>query len=344
MTVRRVASILVCLVVSVSAAVAQPKKDAPAPAPAPAGSDSAGSAEPAPAEEAPPVDMDGKDENPDGPRGITAETKVEVVVPVKQVQSGYPIEEALRPITLPANMAEVAIIPNAQFDAPGIGYVGSTALRARYGITREIQLGLTYVLGGIYNDPKTAADKNGFHPGKALGLDVTVLLRDWVGVSVGVPVWIYRPVRGGAPAIGLTLGAPMKFKLTEKLALGGLDDLLAIKLTKFAPTFEHEYLNAVRAQGDDINTPASRGFFRISAYGIYQRSPKFALIGRFGITLEDFTATATQSDRGGGSVTHLRGGFEYTLRKSVDLGFSLGFTDLSELGSFGPAGLLAFRI
>lgn len=350
MTVRRVASILVCLVatVSVSAAVAQPKKGAPAPAkdpvPATTGSGSAGSAEAAPAEEAPPVDMDGKDENPDGPRGITAETKVEVVVPVKQVQTGYPIEEVLRPITLPANMAEVAIGPHAQFDAKDVDFAGSDALRARYGITRNIQLGLTYVLGGIYDDPKTAADKVGFHPGKALGLDVTVLLRDWVGVKVGVPVWIYRPERGGAPAIGLTLGAPMKFKLTEKFALGGLDDLLAIKLTKFAPTFEYEYQNAGRAQQDDINTPASRGFFRVSAYGIYQRSPRFALIGRFGITLEDFTATATQSDRGGGSVTHLRGGFEYTLRKSIDLGFSLGFADLSELGSFGPAGLLAFRI
>ena len=84
------------------------------------------------------------------------------------------------------------------------------ALRARYGITRQIQLGLTYVLGGIYDDPKTAADKIGLHPGKAIGLDVTYLVRDFVGVRVGVPVWIYRPEEGGAPAIGLTVGVPLR--------------------------------------------------------------------------------------------------------------------------------------
>jgi hypothetical protein len=354
MTVRRVVPLLVCLIAPFTIAIAQPKtgtkpapaKDAGSAAPAAGSAAGSGSADaPPPADEGPPADMEGKDENPNAPR-VTGdpEVKVETKVPEKKVRSGYPIEEAMRPITLPANMAEVSLNPHAQLDAKDIGYVGSDYLRARYGVTRQIQLGLTYTLAGIYDDPRTTSDKIGAHPGKALGLDVTYLVKDFVGVRVGVPVWIYRPEAGGAPAIGLTIGVPLKFRFGEKYAIGGLDDLLAIKLTRFAPTFEHEYLNAARAAGDDINTKASRGFIRLGGYGVYQNSPKLALIGRIGITFEDFTATATQSNRGGGATTFLRGGLEYTVRSYLDVGFSLGFDDLSVLGSFGPAALLAFRI
>jgi hypothetical protein len=84
MTVRRLVSILsVCLAAGATVVSAQPKKKAPAKAPAPApaapGSGatpigpeagSAGSGEVvAPIEDSPPADMEGKDENPDAPRG-----------------------------------------------------------------------------------------------------------------------------------------------------------------------------------------------------------------------------------------------------------------------------------
>jgi len=346
MTVRGLASIAICLLATVTVALAQPDKGAPAPAKDPAPpAGSAGSDAPAPVDEGPPADIEGREENPDAPRGVTVETTPDVTAaPAKKVRSGYPIEEALRPITLPANMAEVAIVPQLQVDADDVGFVGAAPMRARYGITRQVQLALTYVLGGVYDDPRTTDDKVGFHPGKALGLDVTYLARDFVGVKVGVPVWIYRPEEGGAPAIGLTLGVPLKFTFGEKFALGGLDDLLSIKLTRFAPSLEHEYLNAGRAAADDINTAVSAGFLRFSAYGIYQRSPKLALIGRVAVTLEDFTATGTQSNANGGLITTIKAGLQYTVRPFLDLGISIGFEDLSDVGSFAPTGLLAFRI
>lgn len=292
--------------------------------------------------------MEGIDENPGAPKLPGEETKVVVKVPEKKVRrAGYPIEEALRPITLPANMAEVAIGPRAQVDIKDdVGYAGSDTLRARYGITRQVQLGLNYVLGGVYDDPKMPADKVGFHPGKALELHVTYLVKDYLGVRVGVPVWIYKPADtapgGSAPAFGLNIGVPLKFRFGEKFAIGGLDDLLSIKLTRFAPSLEHEYLNAFRAAADDTNTATSAGFLRFSGYGIYQRSPKLALIGRIGVTLEDFETTRTTA--GGGVTTMLRFGVEYTVRKYLDVGVTLGFEDLSDLGSFGPTSLLAFRI
>ena len=82
-------------------------------------------------EDPPPGDIEGRDENPDAPRGIGVETKPVVEKPVKAKRGSYPIEEAMRPITLPQNMSEVGIGPHAQLSP----YQGSDALRARYGIT-----------------------------------------------------------------------------------------------------------------------------------------------------------------------------------------------------------------
>ncbi|MBA3499049.1 MAG: hypothetical protein M4D80_20205 [Myxococcota bacterium] len=356
MTVRRVVPLLVCLLATFAVALAQPKK-APAPkappapakdAPVPAAGSGSGSADaPPPVDEGPPPDMDGKDENPGAPKPLPGEEPNKVVAaPEKAVKrSGYPIEEVLRPITLPANMAEVAIGPRAVIDADGVGYAGSDTLRARYGITRQIQIGLNYVIGAIYDDPKTNEDKIGFHPGKALELQVTYLVTDFLGVRLGVPVWIYKPganVDSSSPAFGLNIGVPLKFRFGDKLAIGGLDDLLSIRIMQFAPSLELEYLNAYRAHSRDTNTSQSAGFIRFSGYAVYQQSPKLALIGRFGIQLEDFSTRKT--DAGGGIITSLRAGLEYTVKTYLDVGIALGFEDLDDLGSFGPTTLLAFRI
>lgn len=351
MTVRRLVSVLtVVLVASATVVVAQPKggaKKAPAPAktpvapakdPAPAPAPAAGSGSAAPAagsdagsavqmaEDPPPSDMDGVNENPDAPKTGDGSAAVVVVAPVKK-KTGYPIEESQRPITLPQNMSEISLAPHAQVDP----YAGADALRARYGITRQVQLGLTYVLGGVFDDPKTmTSDKVGFHPGKAFGLDVTVLLQDWIAVRVGVPIYI-DPV-----AVGLQLGAPLKFILTDRLAIGGMEDFLTIKIEKFAPSFYQEAVNAGNAFAYDSNTTASRGALRFSGYAIFQQQTKLSLYGRFGVNLEDF--------EGNGATSFIRAGFNYTPRRFIDLGLSLGFDDLSVKGSFAPGGFIAVRI
>jgi len=279
--------------------------------------------------------MNGTDENPDAPHDISKPT-VTAVAPAPKRPSGYPTEEALRPVTLPANMSEVSISPHANVSP----YFGSDALRARYGITSRIQLGLTYVLGGVYHDPATTSMKLGFHPGKAVGVDVTVLLQNWIAIRVGVPVYV-DPV-----AVGLQLGAPMKFTFGEKFALGGMDDLLNIKISKFAPSFYNEYENAINAAAQDNNTETANGHLRFSAYGVYQQSSKLAIIARAGLD------TLLSSSGGGGAgatsssstTTFLRGGFEYTPRHYLDLGVSIGFDDLAHAGSFTPQGYLALRI
>jgi hypothetical protein len=376
MTARRLLFVLtVCLTTSVAVAAAQtkpkkapaktapkakgplapakdsgaPAKDSGAPAPstakdAPTPSTGAGGAAmPAGAEgstvqmaeDPPPSDITGTAENPDAPRTVLdADAPAVAATAPPPVRTGYPVEEALRPITLPANMSEVSLAPHAQVSP----YAGSTALRARYGITARVQLALTYVVGGIFDDPSTLESKQGFHPGKALGLDVTYLLRDWVGVKVGVPIYI-SPL-----AVSLALGAPIKFTFGDKLALGGLDDLLNIRLSRFAPTFYQELQNATNANDTMTGTIKSSGALRVSLFGVYQYQPDLAIIARTGIQMEDFATGKTDGCPGECMTTFIHAGFNYSPRRYLDLGLSIGFDDLAHGGSFAPAGFLAFRI
>jgi hypothetical protein len=302
------------------------------------GGDAAGSAV-QPIEDTPPSDMNGVDENPDNPHALTnQEPKVEGPAPV-QKRVGYPIEEALRPITLPANMSEVSIAPHLQVSP----FAESDALHARYGITPKVQLGLTYLYAGMYDrhevDPGLSKS-TGVHSGKAFGIDVTVLVQNWLGIRVGVPFYV-DPV-----AVSLQLAAPIKFSFGDKFALGGLDDLLNITLDRFAPSLYQEVYNAIGAQNDTNHTEQSRGHLRFSAYGVYQQQPNVAIIGRFGIDndlgLSGGGAAGTSS--GGGTQTFIRLGVQWSPRKYFDFGGSLGWDSLATLGTFGPQLLLALRI
>jgi hypothetical protein len=194
------------------------------------------------------------------------------------------------------------------------------------------------MLGGIYDNPDTVTTKDyGFHAGKAVGLDLTVLLDDWIGVRAGVPVYI-DPL-----AVSLQLGAPVKFHVGDKFALGGLDDLLTIKISKFAPSFYQEGLNAQAASNLMTNSTQSDGDFRVSGYGVYQYEPNTAIIGKLGFDVDDFSANRN-NDGHGGVITFIRVGVQWSPRKYLDLGGSLGFDDLSRAGSFTPALYAAVRI
>jgi hypothetical protein len=349
MSLRRLISVSSVVVLATGAALAQPAPAGGTPAPAtPAAGPAAGSATPAaadgtavqPIDDAPPSDMEGRDENPDAPRGT--EEKVSVTAgPVETKPTGYPIEVAQRPITLPEGMAEVSIAPH--FIASP--YAGTDALRARYGITKQIQLGLTYVMYGVYDRSFVdvgLSSKYEFHPGKAGGLDVTYLVKNWVGVKVGVPVY-FDPF-----AISLAIGAPLKFKITDKVSIGGMDDVLNVALpfeAEFAPSFYNEAENAKAGATSQMSgTLQSRGTLRFSGYGIYQQKANLAIIGRAAIELNDFSANATARDARG-AVTSIHGGATLSPKKFLDVGATLGFDDLAQLpDSFALSGFLAVRI
>ncbi len=345
MSLRRLISVS-SVVFASSAALAQPKAPAagapvvpPAPVTGAATPAAADGAAVQPIEDSPPGDIEGRDENPDAPRGTEPTASVTTTATVSK-SSGYPIELALRPITLPANMSEIQIAPHL-IASP---YAGTDALRARYGITPTVQIGLTYVMYGVYDRQDVDAGlskKYEVHPGKAGGLDVTVLIKNWVGVKVGLPMYL-DPF-----AMSLAIAAPMKFQLTDKLAIGGMDELLNIALpfgAEFAPSFYHEVTNAsAGAKSEMSNTVQSRGNLKFSAYGIYQQKANLAIIGRAAIDLEDFSVN--RSDAGGHAISSLHGGLTFSPKKFLDVGGTLGFDNLASMpDSFALSGFLAVRI
>jgi len=152
-----------------------------------------------------------------------------------------------RPITLPANMSEISLGLNFRWSRRPAPRRSAPLRHHPPGPAR-----LTYVVGGLYDDPGTVAEKTKFHPGKAVGLDVTVLMQEWIGLKIGVPVYI-DPV-----AIALTLGAPMKFRFGDgKLALGGLDDLVNIRIYRFRRRSPTSWPTRP-AQRTSTTTPRSR--------------------------------------------------------------------------------------
>lgn len=257
-----------------------------------------------------------------------------------RASSAYPIEQVLRPITLLEGMAELSIVPHGELAVrlgAATGWESGTTLRARAGITSRVQLGLTYVLEGAYHDPLTASHELGLHPGKAVGLDVTVVIEDWIAIEVGVPVYL-DPV-----ALSLQIGMPLKLALGDRFAIGGLDDLLTVKLERFPPSLHLEGDNALAAANDRANTAQSNGDLRVSVYAIYQEARTLALLGRLGLDEQDFS-TRHGTNGYGGVMTLLRAGFVWTPCRWLDLGFSIGFDDVAHAGTFGPAGYLAVRI
>jgi hypothetical protein len=303
------------------------------------GGDASGSAV-QPIEDTPPSDMNGVNENPDNPHAMTNQPDAPVVVAPVAKPTGYPIQEVLRPITLPQNMSEISIAPHLQVSP----FLASDAIHARYGITSKVQLGLSYAYFGAYDRDLTdpaASSKIGFHSGKTFGIDVTILLQNWLALRVGVPLYI-NPV-----AFALAIGAPIKFTFGDKFAVGGLDDLLLIKLSKFAPSLYQEGYNAEAAHNLTTNTQQSNGHLRFSFYGEYQHDDKLALIGRIGIDT-DLGATSGGGGAGtssnSGTQTFIKAGLQYSPRKYFDIGGQLGWDDLSTLGTFGPQLFLALRI
>src|SRR6202012_1940444 len=134
----------------------------------------------------------GVDENPDAPHALTVDEPPKpqtVVVTVEQKKKEYPIELAQRPIKLAENLTEIGISPHFQVSP----FAESDAIHARYGITDQWQVGVTYVYGGVWKNSlvdSSLSNSYGFHSGKAFGFDVTYLIENWIGVTAGIPFYV----------------------------------------------------------------------------------------------------------------------------------------------------------
>jgi hypothetical protein len=274
-------------------------------------------------EDPPPADMEGVDENPDAPVDYDAPPPT-VVVEAPQRPEGYPLEEVWRPLTLPRFMTEVAL--DLRFNVNP--FINGQTLRARFGVTPEIQVGLQYNIGGIYED---GTRDMAFNTGKAVALAGAYKIREWIAAQLVVPMYL-EPF-----AASINLSAPMKFRFGGRYALLIAEDLIDIRVAKFVPSMTSEAANEVNVSNENTNTRTDAGNFRFQGAGIFQYKPDLALIGRVAVTIIDF-----DSQRLGYMV---KVGGQMTVLKSLDLSANLGFDDLGDAdNTFGLQLGAAFRI
>jgi hypothetical protein len=299
----------------------EPKADAPG-----AGSGSAGAAVEMTDDDKPSADPTGTRENPNAPKvgGDDENTEVRTGAPPPR-RTGYPIEEVLRPITLPANTSEVALDLRTVFEHAD----AEAELRARYGITRQVQIGLLYDIGGVFADT-AAMTSTKFNTGKAAGLEGSYLVTDWAAVHVRVPVYM-QPF-----AMGLTLGAPMKFRFADNFAVVALDNVVDITLHNFVPSFTSEAQNRANAFDIGRNNVKHDGNLRFIGGAVYQIDPKTAVFGTLGVEFPDFSGTATYP---------LEGVVQYSPSAKFDIAGRAGFDSLGDATkTFGIRLSAAFRI
>jgi hypothetical protein len=312
---------------------AKPAKDPgdeakPAEAPAPVSTDGglpATAAEGAKAEapvETGPADMEGTAENPAAPADFDAPPPT-VAPTVVARPKGYPIEEVWRPLTLPRLMTEVLLDTPNTFSP----FVNGFRLRAHFGVTSKVQVGITYNIGGIYDDGR---GKTAFNTGKAVDVNALVQIQPWIAAQISVPMYL-EPF-----AASITLGAPMKFRFSDQYAAVVGEDILDIRLSKFVPSLTSEAANEVNVGNIDTNTRTDKGTFRFSGRGIYQYKPNIAFTGRLALTLIDFSTLRL------GYL--LKAGAQMTVNKRADVSATLGFDNLDNAShSFGLQLGAAFR-
>ena len=275
-------------------------------------------------EDAPPINTGDEDE--DAPRIGVDQTKPVAEVPKTRV-GAYPMTEVLRPLTLPDFTSEIRL-ETLFYPTP---VEAELTLRARYGITRQIQVGVAYGIGGFYNDGKR--DKVRFNTGKAVAIELSYLAADWIAPRLTVPMYV-DPF-----AIGIELGAPVKFRFGDRFAVVGFEEMIGFKLIgdKFLPDLRHEKANEAAVDELTSGTIQSDGYFKIDGGVLYQLAPDLVVSGRFGVTLEDFA--------GGDVPTSLRALVQFTPVGAVDLVGEAGWDRLdANRGSLHLSAALAFRI
>jgi hypothetical protein len=263
----------------------------------------------------------GAEENPKAPvTEFDEPVEVEAKVAGPAAPAEYPIERALRPITLPYRMTEITIDAPNSFNP----YVQSGLLGARHGITNEIQVGLRYGTGTLYDGE--------YFAGKAFSIDGEYQVFDWLAAQLSLPMLV------DPYAAGVTVGAPMKFTILGRLRFDLLRDLLTFKLSRFAPSVVDAAYNDRQVQADEVNSVIDNGEINVNVGATWQLQPIMALEARFGVKGRDFEF---QSD----SPTAFDLGLIYSSSNKIDIGGRLGFADLNDTDtSFGLWLLAALRI
>ena len=316
---RRGATLAVCLAAVLAgrpAAAQEPEIEVEAPATQPG---------PAPADDEGPIP---EPDVPDDPLGDLPPEDDDGPEPARFDRRDYPIELVRRPLTLAADQAEVAV------DVPLVVNDGhpllTQILRAGYGVTVDLELGLTYGTG--LQRLNAQAGEEGFEVGKAVSLDAAyTLIPRFLAAQARVALFVDPEVF----AVGLILGLPYKIELGDRWALFGGADLVRLRLKEFAVDPADPAATSAAVAFIERGGEPGIGSGRLLTGLLFQAQPNLALDGQFGIQ-RDF-----EDDRQSYS---LFAGVTFSPSRTVDLGGRLGLGSLDDAATFAVALHCALRI
>jgi hypothetical protein len=286
-----------------------------------------------------PEDDEGPIEDPEIPGGDHAAITAEDLEggPIKKKatprydKKTYPTELVKRPLTLAANQFELRL------DSPFANNEGNGAtmwqvLYASFGVTRDLQVGLTYSFGLIRLD--AAEGENGFEVGRGFSFDgAFTIVPNHFAIGVNLPFY----VDPDAFAMGVNLSLPFRINFGERWAVYGGHDLFQLGVIKMPVDPTNPGYNlaiAAVAAAEGVEEPTAN--LNIRAGGMYQVNPNVAAWIEMGIHYPDFE----QLDQ----PTSLFAGASWSRNNRLDLGGRLGFVRLDEAGSFSMSVYAALRL
>lgn len=263
---------------------------------------------------------------PDGGSDDASESGVEPAGPL------YPRALVQRPLTLPAGVAETALeartgvreLVGAGTSVTGTeAYRTSATLSVEAGLTDEAQIGLSYGAGSVGED--------GTFPGQAAALEAVYAINRYIGAQLALPFHI-DPF-----ALGLTLGAPVKLVVGDKVALMAGHDLVTFRLSGFQPHVDEAAENDNLADAVATNTVVPGGEYAFRGAALYQHSESLALGGEIALRAIDFDSRKP--------VVPIFARIRYTPIDYVDLGARVGLFNLDGPGeNFGGSAFAAIRM
>lgn len=311
---------------------------APTPAPAPAPATEV--VEPAVAVEVEEVDLgatfDEDDPNaPDRPSAHGAitvrdlEGELAATTP-RATRATFPLEFIERPMTLVARQYQVSLELPLAIGGADAAIETTLVLRAAYGLTQDVQAGISYGFGLARIAPEGSG--KGFEAGKAFSIDAAyTLIPDKLAVTASLPFY------ADPFALSLTAGLPFRLRVYDKLALFGLNDLVELKLATMPVSVSEPGRNIATAAGIDVSKEPPVGHFNLTFGALYQHRANLALTAQMGFFFHNFSS--------GDQPVALQVAALFAKSKRLDLSARLGVARLDDVASSLVLGFAAtFRI
>jgi hypothetical protein len=220
----------------------------------------------------------------------------------------YPIEVILRPLTLAADQIQVSLdMPFTISDTPFLTQV----FRGAYGITTDLQVGISYGFGLQTLSPAS------YNAGKAFSLDAAYTILPGILAAQASLPFNMDPF-----ASGISLGVPFRLTIMDKWAVFGGQDLVQVRIYKYAPDVANPVYNEAIERGLDANSTDHYGNVNLSFGGLYQAKPNIAVTWAWAWRWDNFD----DDDKPVSSFV----GLTWSQNNRFDLGARAGFTRVDD--------------